>query len=55
MIFEEKYFLRSIDWLNFVSQFWIIAQSLQENNSEIFKNTSFVEYLQMVASELVGY
>ena len=55
MIFEEKNFSRSIDWPNFVAWFWKIAQNSQENTSEVFKNTTFVEYLQMVASELVGY
>ena len=55
MIFEEKYFSHSINLPNFVAWFWKIAQNSQENISEVFKNTSFVEYLQMVASELILY
>ena len=55
MIFEEKYFSRSINWPNFIAWFWKNAQISQKNTCEVFKNTSFVEYLQMVASELVGY
>ena len=55
MIFEEKYFSHSINWPNFIAWFRKIAQNSQENISEVSKNTIFVEYLQMVASELVGY
>ena len=55
MSFEEKNFSRSINWPNFVVWFWKIAQNSQENISGVFKNTIFVEYLQMVASELVEY
>ena len=55
MLFEEKYFSPSINWPEFVAWFWKIAHNSQKNTSEVFKNTSFVEYLQMVASELVGY
>ena len=55
MVFEEKYFSCSINWLTFVAWFWKIAQNSQENTSEFFKNTYFVEYLQMVAFELVMY
>ena len=53
MIFEEKYFSRSINWPNFLAWFWKIAQSSKENTSEFFKHTSFVEYLQMIASYFV--
>ena len=55
MIFEEKYFSRSINQPNFVVWFWKIAQNPQENTSAVFKNTIFAEYLEMVASEIVGY
>ena len=54
LIFEDKYFSRSTNWPNFVAWFWKITQNLQQSTSEVFKNTSFVGYLQMVF-ELVGY